>query len=34
MVEVTIDDKLVTTPVANGETWCLTGQKLSVTTVQ
>jgi len=34
MVEVTIDDKLVTTPVPNGETWCLTGQKLTVDSVQ
>lgn len=34
MVEVKIDDKLVTTPVANGETWCLTGQKLAVASVQ
>jgi hypothetical protein len=34
MVEVTIDDKLVTKPVPNGETWCLTGQKLTVDSVQ
>lgn len=34
LVEVTIDDKNVTTPVAGGQTWCLSGLKVSVPSMQ
>jgi hypothetical protein len=34
LVEVTIDDKNVTKPVAGGQTWCLSGLKVSVASMQ
>ncbi|MFO0644543.1 MAG: hypothetical protein U0183_35315 [Polyangiaceae bacterium] len=34
LVEVTIDDKNVTKPVAGGQTWCLSGLKVSVPSMQ
>lgn len=34
LVEVTIDDKNVTKPVAGGQTWCLSGLRVSVASMQ